>query len=143
MYINGETILENVRKYRAIASLYRQTAAEVPAFLTESRNPQSGSSARYAKTRFDLDMEASAYNRRATWAGILSAEAYRLRNDWNLYVGFALLIPFVVGIYALREEPTLLLAAAALWAGLSVVTWGHANYAAPGLAAWASARSST
>ena len=30
MHINGETILENVRKYRAIASLYRQTAAFRP-----------------------------------------------------------------------------------------------------------------
>ena len=31
MLINGEAILENVRRYRAIASLHRQTAAFRPA----------------------------------------------------------------------------------------------------------------
>ena len=30
MHINGESILDNVRQYRAIASLYRQTAAFRP-----------------------------------------------------------------------------------------------------------------
>ncbi len=30
MPINGEAVLENVRRYRAIASLYRQTAAFRP-----------------------------------------------------------------------------------------------------------------
>jgi hypothetical protein len=30
MLVNGEVILENVRRYRAIASLYRQTAAFRP-----------------------------------------------------------------------------------------------------------------
>ena len=39
-------------------SLYRQTAAEVPAFLVESRNARGGAPARYAKTRYDLDVEA-------------------------------------------------------------------------------------
>jgi hypothetical protein len=112
-------------------SLYRQTAAEVPAFLVESRSPQGGAPARYDKTRYNLDIEANSYNRRATWAGILSAEAFRLRNYWNFYVGFALAIPFVVGVYALRGEPTLLLAAALLGVGLSLGTFDFAHYAAP------------
>ena len=30
MHANGEAVLENVRRYRAIASLYRQTAAFRP-----------------------------------------------------------------------------------------------------------------
>jgi hypothetical protein len=59
----------------------------------------------------------------------LSAEAFRLRNVWNFYVGFALLIPFVAGLYALRGEPTLLLAAASLGVGLSLETFDFANYA--------------
>jgi uncharacterized membrane protein (UPF0136 family) len=113
-------------------TLYRQTAAEVPAFLVESRNPQGGAPARYAKTRYNLDVEANSYVRRATWGGILSAEAFRLRNYWNFYVGFALLIPFVVGVYALKGEPVLLLAAASLGVGLSLETFDFAHYAAPG-----------
>ena len=62
----------------------------------------------------------------------MSAEAFRLRNYWNFYVGFALLIPFVVGLYALSGEPTLLLAAASLGVGLSLETFDFAHYAAPG-----------
>ena len=111
---------------------YRQTAAEAPAFLVESRSPQGGAPARYAKTRYNLDIETNSYNRRATWVGILSAEAFRLRNYWNFYVGFALLIPFVAGVYALRGEPVLLLSAASLGAGLSLGTFDFAHYAAPG-----------
>jgi len=98
----------------------------------ESRNPQGGAPARYAKTRYNLDVEANSYNRRATWAGIVSAEAFRIRNCWNFYVGFALLIPFAAGLYALRGEPTLLLAAASLGVGLSLGTFDFAHYAAPG-----------
>ena len=113
-------------------SLYRQTVAEAPAFLLESRSPQRDAPARYAGTRFTLDIEAKAYDRRATWGGILSAETFRFRNYWNFFVGFALLIPFVVGVYTLRSEPALLLAAASLGVGLSFLTWGHAHYAAPG-----------
>lgn len=30
MYVNGEAVLENVRRYRTIASLYRQTASFRP-----------------------------------------------------------------------------------------------------------------
>jgi hypothetical protein len=111
---------------------YRQTAAEAPAFLVESRSPQGGAPARYAKTRYNLDIETNSYNRRASWVGILSAEAFRLRNYWNFYVGFALLIPFVAGVCALRGEPTLLLSAAFLGAGLSLGTFDFAHYAAPG-----------
>ena len=60
-------------------------------------------------------------------------EASRFRNDWNFYVGFALLTPFLVGIYVLMGEPTVLLAAAALVVGLSLDTFDFASYASPGL----------
>jgi hypothetical protein len=111
--------------------LYRQTVGQVPAFLVESRSPQRESQVRYAVTRADI-FDDLAYNRRENWAGILSAESFRFRNYWNFYVGFALLIPFVVGIYALRGEATVLLAAAALGVGLSLGTFSFAHYAAPG-----------
>lgn len=113
-------------------SLYRQTGAEVPAFLFEGPGAQHGAPARYAKTRYNLDIETLSYERRQTSVGILSAEIYRLRNYWNFYVGFALLLPFVIGVYALRREPAVLLAAAALGVGLSLGTFDFAHYAAPG-----------
>src|SRR5271170_194276 len=84
--------------------LYRHTVGQVPLFLMESRDPQHEVQARYAATRKAVDYDVAFYNRRETWAGILSAEALRLRNYWNFYVGFALLIPFVVGIYALSPH---------------------------------------
>jgi hypothetical protein len=62
----------------------------------------------------------------------LSAESFRLRNYWNFYVGFALLIPFVAGLRVLWAEPTLLLSAASLGVGLSLGTFDFAHYAAPG-----------
>ena len=113
-------------------SLYRQAYAEAPPFLVMSQYPQGGTPGRYAKTQYSRDVSATSYNRRATWAGILSAEVFRIRNYWNFYVGFALFIPFVLGVYALRREPTLLLAAASLGLGLSLGTYDFAHYAAPG-----------
>ena len=112
--------------------LYRRTAGQVPFLLVQSFTPQSEGKVRYALARTNNDYEASIYNRRETWSGILSAETFRLRNYWNFYVGFALLIPFVVGIYALGGEPTVLLAAAALGVGLSFETFDYAHYASPG-----------
>jgi hypothetical protein len=112
--------------------LYRQTVGQVPILLIESPSPQRERQVRYAVTRADLYFETPNYNRRATWAGILSAEAFRLRNYWNFYVGFALLIPFVVGIYALRGQATVSLATASLGLGLSLGTFDFAHYAAPG-----------
>ena len=111
-------------------SLYRETK-QVPPFLVEGPNAHI-EQPRYAQQRNNLAYDASDYNRRDTWTGILSAEAFRFRNDWNFYVGFALLVPFVVGIYALTGEPTLMIAAAALAVGLSVESFDFAHYAAPG-----------
>ncbi len=112
-------------------ALYRQTGSQVPAFLVESGGPREAAPARYAKNEYVNAFELRSYNRRETWAGIYSAEAFRLRNNWNFYFGFALVIPFALGIYALRGEPTLLVAAASLAVGLSLETWDLAHYAAP------------
>jgi hypothetical protein len=113
--------------------LYSRTVGQAPAFLMESRDPQHEGQARYAATRKALDEAAAFYDRKETRAGISTAEALRLRNYWNFYVGFALLIPFVVGIYALRGEPTVLLAAGSLGLGLSLGSYDFAHYAAPGV----------
>ena len=113
--------------------LYRQTSGQVPVFLVESRDPGGEGHARYAPTQRGVNYDVTYYKRRETWAGILLTEVSRFRNNWNFYVGFALLTPFLVGIYALMGEPTVLLAAAALVVGLSLETFDFATYAAPGL----------
>jgi hypothetical protein len=112
--------------------LYRQTVGQVPPFLVERPDPGVERQARYAVTRIRNDFDVPYYNRRETWAGILSAETFRLQNYWGFYVGFALLIPFLVGIYALRGEPTVLLASASLAVGLSLETSELDQYASPG-----------
>ena len=110
--------------------LYRQTAAQAPVFLVESRDPRSESQARYAVTRDFTSWDEGSYNLRETWTGIFSTERSRFRKYWTFYVGFALLIPFLVGIYAL-SEPAILLAAASLAIGLSIETFDFAHYPAP------------
>ncbi len=112
--------------------LYRQTNGQVPAFLVESRDPPGETEhARYVGLRKALEHDVILYNRREAWRGIFSAETLRLRNYWNFYVGFALLIPFLIGTFALRGEPTVLLAAASLALGLSLETFDFAHYASP------------
>jgi hypothetical protein len=109
--------------------LYIQ-AQHLPVFLVQGPNPPEAQPG-YAQ-RLDLATATGFYNRRETWAGILTAEKFRFRNYWNFYIGFALLIPFVLGIYALRREPTVLLAGALLSVALSLGTFDFAHYAAPG-----------
>jgi hypothetical protein len=108
--------------------LYRQEL-QMPAFLFEgnAREPHP----RYPEQQASLEVDKGFYIRRATWARILSEEDYRFRSYWDFYVGFALLIPFVLGLYALRREPTLLLAGASLCVALSLLTYDLAHYAAP------------
>ncbi len=112
--------------------LYRQTNGQVPAFLVESFDPVGEGQARYASTRIRTNFDVPYYNLRETWRGVFSSETFRFRVYWNFYVGFALLIPFLVGIYALRSELTVLLAAASLAVGLSLENIGFDQYAAPG-----------
>ena len=110
--------------------LYRETQ-QAPAFLVQDFKPPEAQP-RYAAQRIALANDTRLYNRRETWAGILIAENFRFRNYWIFYIGFALLIPFVFGIYALRREPTVLLAGALLSVALSLGSYDSAHYAAPG-----------
>lgn len=110
-------------------NLYRTTYAQTPAFLFE--HLIHGGSARYDLARRYLDLEAEAYFRNHGLLGVLNAELMRLRNSWNFYVGFALLIPFLAGLQSLRNHKVILASVITLGAGLAVETWGHAHYASP------------
>jgi hypothetical protein len=112
-------------------SVYFKTTAQAPPLLVQSRGSETESTVRYARTRYQVQSQSGPYDSRETWRGILSTETFRFRNFWNFYVGFALLIPFAVGVYALRREPALLFSAASLGLGLSLETWTLAHYAAP------------
>lgn len=110
-------------------SLYRNTYAQTPAFLFQHAVP--GVSVHYDLTRRFFDWESGAYFHSRGLKGLLGAEQTRIRNYWDFYVGFALLIPFGLGLYALRKEKVLAASAIALGAGLAVETWNHAHYASP------------
>jgi hypothetical protein len=110
--------------------LYHQEL-QMPVFPWERRNARE-LHPRYPEQQHSLGVDTNFYNRRATWAGMLSEEDYRFRSYWDFYVGFALLIPFVLGLYALRSERAVLLAGASLCIALSLTTYDLAHYAAPG-----------
>jgi hypothetical protein len=110
-------------------TLYRQTTAETPPFIFE--RPNRGARARYPLTSIGLDEERRYYQSRPSIVDHIAAEAQRLFNYWNFYVGFALSAPFFMGLVCLRRYPVLVLASIVLLAGLAIETWDFAHYAAP------------
>jgi len=117
--------------------LYRQTTAPTPPFLFEKPAPRA--QGRYYLTQASLNQEKGAYERGRTLPGFLAAAAHRLFHAWNFYVGFALTVPFFIGLAAARRDlgrdlgrdPTLLAAMLSLLAGLMLETWDFAHYEAP------------
>jgi len=111
-------------------NLYRQTSSLAPAWLINKPVPIVGPGPRYAIAQHFLDYEYRNYhdNRQR----LLSSEAYRFRNYWNFYVGFALTIPFLLGLVALRRNYAVLASIVVLGLALSIETWTFSHYAAPG-----------
>jgi hypothetical protein len=105
--------------------LYRQTTGQMPVFFVQGRDPSHEVQARYAATRKPVSLDVVFYDRRGTWAGIVSAETIRAPELLELLYRLR-------GLYALRWEPTVLLAAATLVLGLSLESFDVTHYAAPG-----------
>lgn len=111
-------------------SVYRKTTAETPPFLFEK--PLSPTvPARYVQTRIALDREGGDYMAAKGAGGMIRALIARLFNYWDFYVGFALTIPLIVGLPALRRHVDVAACGLVLLLGLALETWGHAHYAAP------------
>jgi hypothetical protein len=110
--------------------VFQRTYGGPPAFMAVKwdRSEPGG----YASTRVQRNSDILSYERRNTWSGVAKAESYRLRNYWNFYVGFALSIPFVLGAWALRRKPVVVLAAISLGVALSIGSFDFAHYASPG-----------
>jgi hypothetical protein len=109
--------------------LYRQQSAQSSEFMILG-SPEAAP-AKYDQTRRFFRWESKSYRRSRSLRGVLSNEFERIRNDLNFYVGSALLIPFVIGLWQMRRERVLLASGVCLAAGLSIETWSHAHYAAP------------
>jgi hypothetical protein len=112
--------------------VYWKANAMPPALLPLRWERPEPSPVRYDWTRRNRSGDVRFYEASETWKGLVSAEIWRFRNYWNFYVGFALLLPFLLGIWALRREPAVLLSGAALGLALSVGTYHWAQYASPG-----------
>ena len=111
-------------------NLYRQTSSLAPAWLISKPVPIVGPGPRYDVTRRFLAFEYEKYQ--AYRQHLMATETARFRNYWLFYVGFALTIPFVFGLCALRRHTVVLASAGTLAAALSIETWTFAHYAAPG-----------
>ncbi|WP_294533956.1 hypothetical protein [uncultured Rhodoblastus sp.] len=109
---------------------YQQTSGLEPLFLFQSLKASSESSARYEGIGLQL---GNAINIDGNARSLYSIEATRFKSVYFVfYVGFALLIPFIIGIWALRRETAVLLSGASLVVALAIGTWSLPHYAAPG-----------
>jgi len=113
-------------------NLYVKTAVADPAFFVSPRGDPKFGDVRYVQDRRELDLDIQAYERRGSLKGWLRAEEHRLHSYGVFYLGFALLIPFMVGLYAMRRDPVPLASLGLLLAGLTQVTWDHPQYLSPG-----------
>jgi hypothetical protein len=111
---------------------YEKANGQPPALLPVRWDRPLHSPVRYDWSQRRRDADARQYERREAWRDLVRAEMFRVRNYWNFYVGFALLLPFFVGVWALRREPAVLLSAAVLGLALTVGSYDFAHYASPG-----------
>ncbi len=111
-------------------TFYQKVSGASPAFLF-APSPPPRAQPRYAPERDILAAETNDFARGKTLRGIASAEASRFEQYWNFYVGFALTLPFVIGLMCILTRLTLVLASAMLVAGLMVETFDWAQYASP------------
>ncbi len=111
---------------------YQKTTGTTHTLLVQSPVESSQSLARYDvnKRLFANDYVVVERGRRI--GSLFSMEYLKFKHYWDFYVGFALFVPFVIGVWALRREPAVLLSGAFLAFALSIGTWSWAHYAAPG-----------
>ncbi|HEX4180764.1 MAG TPA: hypothetical protein VHY32_08235 [Caulobacteraceae bacterium] len=110
---------------------YRKATASVPAFFVSKRTDPRLSTVRYEQTRAALHLEDKWYERGGQATRLVPAEGHKLLSYWNFYIGFALLAPFLIGLYVLRNQVALLGCLGVLIGGLMLVTWDHPQYPSP------------
>jgi hypothetical protein len=109
--------------------LYRQQAAQSPALLVQSF--ESSKKPTYDLMQRYFDWEGSAFEKEQSTEGLLRNELRRAVNYLSFYVGSALLIPFVWGLWTFRRERTFMAAGVISIVGLGLEVWNHAHYASP------------
>ena len=117
---------------KAPYTLYREESGGSPAFLFDAplapRDPVL-----YQPEHDTFDNEAINYAHGKSLGGVASVEASRFEQFWNFYIGVALTVPFLIGLFDLRRHVAVLMALAILAVGLSFETFDWAHYASPAL----------
>ena len=111
----------------------REMYAIAPAFLISPPVAQSDRSfavpAHYPAL---YEEEAEEYLRaKDSTAYLLSLELRKLYLAFQFYVGFAMAIPFLVGLWASRRDLPVIGTMVAVFAGHTLTTWALAHYVAP------------
>jgi hypothetical protein len=117
---------------KAPYELGREQYAIAPALVTSPRIKQTAWVDEHMEHAYRV--EAQAYDRFQTPKGIVRAMARKLIELWAFYVGPALTLPFVVGLFVTWRRAPLLPAALGLGLlGFAITTWDFVHYFAPAL----------
>jgi len=109
--------------------------AIAPAFLFEA---PIASEARFAGKpehlrRFYQD-EAKPYRQAHSGVkGLVASVVSKIRSMWFFYVGFALTIPLLAGLWRSRRDPVVWPSLLLFIAGFSLTSWAYPHYAAPAM----------
>ena len=110
-------------------SLYREQVATMAPFLFQE--PRLHPAPDYMQERSFISLERQFYDHSRTTKGLLVGEASRFLTYISFYVGFALLIPFLVGGWTLRRRPLILVTAILFCVCLAIEAWSWSQYASP------------
>ncbi len=103
--------------------LQREEMGTAPLLLVQTWRPPASDRTRYDWLRRNMEHEKVQYLRRNSARDVVVAEGERFANSWTFYLGFSLILPFVLGLWPLRREPALVLAAGLLGVGLALETF--------------------
>jgi hypothetical protein len=129
-FAQNEAVTGDWKTFPAV--LYRDQMSVAPFSFIPTWRPSADHAPRYDWTRRNLDFDAAQYQRRQTARTIVSAETFRFGNYWCFYLGFALTLPFILGLWFLRREPPLLISGALVGFGLAILSFDLSHYASAG-----------
>jgi hypothetical protein len=111
----------------------RSTYAIAPAFIIaplETRVERLERRARHFKRFYDEEARPF-FDARSGFRGMLRSMARKVQLTWYFYVGAALTIPFILGLWASRRDLPVVGTLIIFYAGFLLTTWPLPHYAAP------------
>ncbi len=111
----------------------RGTYAVAPAFIIaplEKRVDRLERRARHFKRFYDEEARPF-FDARSGFRGMLRSMVRKVQLTWYFYVGAALTIPFILGLWASRRDVPVVGTLVIFYAGFLLTTWPLPHYAAP------------